>query len=126
MSTQAARAHIEEVISGKLPDDSDQTVQVGGKPTIFRQLARNSSLTGPQWSADRLTKEAQILMGAGSVSPARTLHFIAFYLLSNYHMRKRLEEELSSVMCEWPDKIPALSQLERLPYLQALIKEGLR
>ncbi|KAG8161928.1 hypothetical protein KVR01_007693 [Diaporthe batatas] len=94
---------------------------VGGRPTLFRYLVHESALPEEDLSLDRLTKEAQILLGAGSVSTARTLHFITFYLLSNPHMRERLEQELRDIgeQATW-------SQLERLPYLQALIKEGLR
>lgn len=94
---------------------------MGERPTLFRYMVNESGLPEEDLSLDRLTKEAQILLGAGSVSTARTLHFITFYLLSNPHMRKRLEQELKDTgeRATW-------SQLEKLPYLQALIKEGLR
>lgn len=94
---------------------------VGGRPTLFHYMLNESDLPEEDLSLERLTKEAQILLGAGSVSTARTLHFIMFYLLSNPHMRERLEKELkdTSEQATW-------SQLEKLPYLQALIKEGLR
>lgn len=98
---------------------------VGGRPTLFRYLVHESGLPDEDLTVDRLTKEAQILLGAGSVSTGRTLHFIIFYLLSNQHMRERLEEELSQELKDPRDQ-PTWSQLEKLPYLQALIKEGLR
>jgi cytochrome P450 len=84
-------------------------------------MVNESGLPEEDLSLERLTKEAQILLGAGSVSTARTLHFITYYLLSNPHMRERLEQELRDAgeRATW-------SQLEKLPYLQALIKEGLR
>lgn len=94
---------------------------MGGRPTLFRYMVNESGLPEEDLSLERLTKEAQILLGAGSVSTARTLHFITYYLLSNPHMRERLEQELRDAgeRATW-------SQLEKLPYLQALIKEGLR
>ena len=85
-----------------------------------------SSLADSDLSVDRLTKEAQILLGAGSVSTARTIHFIIFYLLRNVDMRQRLQDELKDIMAAWPQERPKWSELEKLPYLQALIKEGLR
>jgi cytochrome P450 len=89
-------------------------------------MVHESGLPAADLTVDRLTKEAQILLGAGSVSTARTLHFIIFYLLTNKHMRERLEDELDGVMNDWPEKPPAWIQLEKLPYLQAVVKEGLR
>jgi cytochrome P450 len=99
---------------------------VGGRPTLFRYMVHESGLPEADLTVDRLTKEAQILLGAGSVSTARTLHFVAFYLLSNPSMHERLEDELKDTMAKWPIERPTWSQLEKLPYLQALIKEGLR
>ncbi|KAF2866566.1 cytochrome P450 [Massariosphaeria phaeospora] len=99
---------------------------IGGRPTLFRYMVDESGLPEADLTVERLTKEAQILLGAGSVSTARTLHFITFYLLLNPPMRERLEDELRETMVGWPDKQPSWSQLEKLPYLQALIKEGLR
>lgn len=72
-------------------------------------------------SFERLTKEAQILLGAGPVSTARTLHFITFHLWSNPHIREQLELELKDTgeRATW-------SQLEKPPYLQALVEIVLR
>ena len=77
-------------------------------------------------STDRLSKEAQVLLGAGTVSSARTLEFISYYILANDHIRFRLQRELSDIMADCPKVMPSFVQLERLPYLKALIKEGLR
>lgn len=88
---------------------------------MFRYMVHESGLPEEDLTVDRLTKEAQILLGAGSVSTARSLHFIIFYLLSNPHMRERLQGELKDT-----GETPTWSQLEKLPYLQAVIKEGLR
>ncbi|KAI0116202.1 putative cytochrome P450 [Hypoxylon sp. NC0597] len=115
-----AGKHIEKLIKEKEQRQITQPT-VGGQPTLFRYMVHESGLPDEDLTVERLTKEAQILLGAGSVSTARTLHFIIFYLLSNPHMRERLEDELKDTMLR-----PTWSQLEKLPYLQALIKEGLR
>ena len=52
--------------------------------------------------------------------------FICYYIMANPAIRKRLEEELKPVMEGYPEKKPTWAQLEKVAYLQALIKEGLR
>ncbi|KAI1335896.1 putative cytochrome P450 [Xylariaceae sp. FL0016] len=117
-----AEKHIEKLIDEKTRRQITKTEPtVGGRLTLFRYLVNESGLPEEDLTVDRLTKEAQILLGAGSVFTARTFHFIIFYLLSNAHMRERLENELRDL-----GERPTWSQLEKLPYLQAVIKEGLR
>lgn len=98
---------------------------MGGPVTIFRHLV-NSDLPASELTRERLSKESQVLLGAGTVSTARTLDFISYYIMANPAIRERLTEELKSVMEGYPEKKPTWAQLEKLPYLQALIKEGLR
>jgi cytochrome P450 len=49
-----------------------------------------------------------------------------YYILANPHMRERLGEELKGIMADYPHQLPTWQEVERLPYLQAMIKEGLR
>ena len=77
-------------------------------------------------SDDRLAKEAQVLLAAGTANTARTLGFISYYILANPHIHARLQEELRDTMSTYPEQVPSWADLERLPYLQALIKEGVR
>ena len=77
-------------------------------------------------SDDRLAKEAQVLLGGGTASTARTLTFISYYILSRPQVHSRLKQELQDTMATYPEHIPSWADLEKLPYLQALIKEGLR
>ena len=74
----------------------------------------------------RLAKEAQVLLGGGTASTAGTIWYISYYILAVPHIRSRLQEELEPVMANYPEQIPSLAELEKLSYLQALIKEGLR
>ena len=96
-----------------------------GKPTVFRYLV-NSDLPQSELTTSRLSREAQVLLGAGTVSTARTLDFITYYILSRPEIEQRLREELKDVMAHYPTERPTWYQLEKLPYLQALIREGLR
>lgn len=77
-------------------------------------------------SDERLAKEARLILGAATVTTARTLVYISYYILARPDIRLRLQEELKTVMLTWPQQVPTLAGLEKLPYLQALIKEGLR
>ena len=86
----------------------------------------NSDMPESELADERLAKEAQVILSAGSTSTARTLSHITYYILANPHMRSRLQEELSEIMVGWPDKVPSWVDLEGVPYLQALLKEGLR
>lgn len=86
----------------------------------------NSDMPESELSVDRLAKEAQVMFSAGTVNNARTLEFILYYLLAKDHMRHRLQEELKDIMAGYPFKKPSWADLEKLPYLQAIIKEGLR
>jgi hypothetical protein len=101
----AAGRHISQLVHEKKMEPKSVNRVIGGKATVFRHLLNDDSLEESEWSVDRLTKEARILMGAGSVSPVRTLHFISFFLLANPLMRKRVEEELAEVMAGWPEVI---------------------
>lgn len=93
--------------------------------SLFRHIF-NSDMPESELSIDRLAKEAQVMLGAGTASTARTLDFILYYVLANNHIRSTLREDLRDTMAEYPEKKPSWADLEKLPYLQAIIKEGLR
>lgn len=63
---------------------------------------------------------------AGSLTTASVLRFISYQLIANERIRSSLKEELGPVMVGYPEAIPSWSQLEQLPYLCGVIKEGLR
>jgi cytochrome P450 len=71
-----------------------------------------------------LIDEGIVLIGAGSHTVAWALTVSAFYILSNPTILRNLKEELraNKTTADWL----SLYQLEKLPYLTAVIKEGLR
>lgn len=93
--------------------------------SVFRHLL-TSGLPESDLSVERLTKEAQVFLGAGSISTARTLDFISYYIIANEDYIERLQVELGPLMGGYPKQLPSFVELERLPFFQALIKEGLR
>ncbi len=95
-------------------------------PTIFH-AALDSKLPPHEKTVDRLADDAQMLVMAGTLTTASTLELITFWLLNQPETLRKLKEELCTVMPSVDDvgKVP-LATLEGLPYLTAIIKEGLR
>ncbi|MCJ1469745.1 hypothetical protein MMC07_008387 [Pseudocyphellaria aurata] len=115
-----ARKHITNVKRNKANGSGS-----GTRPTLFRHLV-DSDLPASEMHDDRLCQEAQSILGAGSFPTGAALTFISYQLIANERIRSTLKKELGSVMAEYPKKIPSWSQLEQLPYLCGVIKEGLR
>lgn len=76
-------------------------------------------------STPRLTEEALTLTGAGSLTTAHALDTTMYHLLANPECLGRLRKELEKAI---PDAavLPPVSELEQLPYLTAILCEGLR
>ena len=119
MATQHIQAAKAEKTSG------NESIQPGGKPSLFRQIL-NSDMPESEKSVDRLSKEAMVLLGAGSTTTARTLDYICYYVLADSDIRAKLQDDLREIMEDYPRTVPSWSQLEKRLYLQAIIKEGLR
>jgi len=93
--------------------------------TLFDHLV-NSDLPKHELGSDRLASEAQVLMGAGTVTTAQSLSHLTVYILSNKAIEINLRKELKEIAVGAPGSIPPINVLDNLPYLQACIKEGLR
>jgi cytochrome P450 len=77
-------------------------------------------------SAGSLYEEAQALMFGGTDTVGNTLMVGAFHLLKHPEKMQKLKAELSGA---WPllnENEPNVRDLEKLPYLSAVIKEALR
>ena len=92
--------------------------------TIFHSLLQ-SDLPESEKAPERLAQESVLLSGAGTHTTAWAMTVATFYLLSQANTLRKLKDELETAM---PDPLApvALGTLERLPYLTAVIKEGLR
>lgn len=93
-------------------------------PTIFHELL-SSGLPSKEKSFDRLWQEGASITGAGVETTANTPNVILFYLIQNPSKLRRLREELQSNFPD-PARDASWMELERLPYLTAVITEGLR
>ncbi|EKG12713.1 Cytochrome P450 [Macrophomina phaseolina MS6] len=92
--------------------------------TIFHELLEGN-LPDREKTLERLWQEGQIIVGAGTETTAWTLSATIFYLLWEPATMERLCKELEGAMPD-PVELPSLQRLEQLPYLSAVISEGLR
>ncbi len=92
--------------------------------TIFHEL-RDSTLPPEEKTLDRLAGEGLAIVGAGSETTARALFLTAYHLLRDRDVLARLRAELKPVFAIDRPSVP-LVELEHLPYLTAVILEGLR
>ncbi|KAI9641428.1 hypothetical protein NHQ30_010235 [Ciborinia camelliae] len=100
------------IINGKNTDHERSS-----NPTIFHEIL-SSDLPANEKSIDRLWQEGQTLIGAGTETTAWTLSVITYHALAN-------PDILSKLVAEMEGK-SGLKELEQLPYLTAVIQEGLR
>jgi cytochrome P450 len=124
ISKQTAKQRIRQALSEKRENDLAGK-QTDDKGSLFHFIA-NSDMPESERSEDRLAREAQTLLGAGTASTARTIGFAMYYILSRPALQASLKAEVAEAMTEWPARVPTWVVLERLPLLQATIKESLR
>ncbi|KAL4791866.1 putative cytochrome P450 [Aspergillus venezuelensis] len=112
----------EKISTGKVQETQDT------KTSIYRHILFSSGMPESECDTERLSREAVILYSAGTATTARTLTIMCFHILSNPHIQERLTGELREVMEGYPDPdtMPTWQVLERLPYLHAIVREGLR
>ena len=96
------------------------------RPTIFHGLL-SSPLPDSEKSSARLAEEAGVLLSAGTDSTANTIAAITYHLLSNPSILQKLRKELLAAIPDAQERrFPPLNKVETLPYLSAIIQEGLR
>ncbi|RYP72823.1 hypothetical protein DL771_004007 [Monosporascus sp. 5C6A] len=107
----------------KAQADMDAGV-IHDRPTVFETLL-SSDLPPQEKTLDRLTDEAAAILGAGTETTAWTLSVLTYHLLAKPEVLARLTQELREAV-EDPQRLPPWMALEKLPYLGAVIYEGLR
>lgn len=99
------------------------------KPTVLADLI-TGSLPATEKADRRLQDEAQLIIGAGLATTGWTLSVGTFYLLTNPKVLARLRDELVNAIpdasVENISKKLEWAELEKLPYLTAVIKEAVR
>ncbi|KAK2623556.1 hypothetical protein QTJ16_007110 [Diplocarpon rosae] len=113
------RAYIQTIV-----DESSDARKSDSYRTIFHEILA-SDMPASETRVDRLTQEGVILLGAGMETTAWALSVITYHVLANPAIHAKLQAELDGAFLRSGGK-PSLSQLEQLPYLSAVISEGLR
>jgi cytochrome P450 len=93
-------------------------------PTMIHAIVR-SDLPPSDKKFDRIFQEVATVTGAAFETTANTLRLILYHLYTNDDVLGRLRREISSLSTESHEPI-SLKRLEQLPYLTAVLKEGLR
>jgi cytochrome P450 len=90
--------------------------------TIFDDILA-SNLPSQELSYDRLTQEAFALTSAGMETVKSTMVLGIFHCLEQPAILARIQTELTEAMPD-PSKIPTWVELEKLPYLTAVVNES--
>ena len=92
------------------------------KNTVLHGIV-DSDIPESEKTPNRLYQEAITLVGAGAETTGSTLEHIFYGVLANPAILRRLKSELSDTAAKGD---LTFDQLKDLPYLSAVIKEGLR
>ncbi|KAF3808507.1 Cytochrome P450 monooxygenase sdnH [Colletotrichum gloeosporioides] len=112
-----------EAIKREMNDQSKDDENT--KSSIFHHILR-SDLPEAEKATDRLNREAFALLAAGTITTAGTMTLITYFVLENPNIEKRLRQDLHQVTACYPETVPRWADLEKVPFLTACIKEGLR
>ncbi|EQB51687.1 cytochrome P450 [Colletotrichum gloeosporioides Cg-14] len=94
------------------------------RPTVFGSLLE-SELSMLEKEPERLGDEATAVVGAGTETTSWALSVMTYHLLTKPELLAKLRKELDGVVTD-PQHLPSWTSLETLPYLGAVIQEGLR
>ena len=94
-------------------------------PTVFHALRDHEDLPLSEKSLPRVVWEAQSLIGAGTLTSSHMMSITTYHILANPPILKNLMTELEEAISD-PATPCSFNHLEQLPYLGAVINEGLR
>ncbi|PYI03028.1 benzoate 4-monooxygenase cytochrome P450 [Aspergillus sclerotiicarbonarius CBS 121057] len=92
--------------------------------TIFKKLT-DPSLPAEERTLRRIQDEVFTLLGAGTETTASTLMVMIYHVSQDEGIRDKLRNELKQIM-PTPTSAVTWTELEKLPYLTAVINESLR
>jgi cytochrome P450 len=116
---QQSERDTRETLTAAMSSSPDSKVQ----NTMVHAIV-HSNLPPADKSFDRIRQEVATVTGAGFETTANTLRLILFHVYSDDDILRRLREEIDSVSTQ-PSEL-TLKQLEQLPYLTAVLTEGMR
>ena len=110
---------IAEIINGQ-----NEAYKYVEHPSIFHELL-DSDLPPQEKTSERLLQEAQAIIGGGIMTTSWALTVAAVHIVDKPEIFRKLRAELLQAI---PDPMAPLDfgKLEKLPYLSACIREGIR
>ena len=111
----------------------DGTAEDESSNVMIHSIINSTQLPPSEKEFTRVHQDVDAVTGAGIETVGQTLRLTCFHIYTNPDILRRLRGELTSISklvgpgssAGEPEQ-PLLGQLERLPYLTAVIKEGLR
>ncbi len=100
----------------KVDDKKNEQLQSQHK-TIFHEVINSPHLPPEEKTQMRLLHEAAAIIGPGGESTSQVLAAIAYFILADANILKKLRDELRSIIPSANSPLPSLKQLEKLPYL---------
>ncbi|KAF2969443.1 hypothetical protein GQX73_g4102 [Xylaria multiplex] len=118
------KARREVLLIRKRPSDEAQTRE---KMTVLDHLV-HSDLVEKELGGGGFPRLAQLIQQAGAHNVSHTLGTIVTYLLMSPEKLRPLQKELEDIWCKHDGKLtgPSWLELEKAPYLSAVVAEGLR
>ncbi|KAL5480884.1 hypothetical protein ACEPAI_9825 [Sanghuangporus weigelae] len=98
------------------------------RPDLLSKLQQGKDEQGRPMNVKELTAEALTQLIAGSDTTSNSSCAITYYLAANPWVQGKLQKELAEVlgMDSSEDPVPTYAQIKNLPYLEAVINEGMR
>lgn len=104
-------------LASSSPDDNVQN-------SLFHSIV-HSNLPPADKAFNRVYEEVATVTSAGFETTASTLRLILYHVYANEEILRRLRKEITSARAGSSEPI-ALKELEQLPYLTAVLMEGMR
>ncbi|KAM5349174.1 hypothetical protein ACJ41O_008997 [Fusarium nematophilum] len=114
--------HIEEAKRHRAAGKVDE----GGRQKTLIEHLLDSDMPESEKETSRLTGEFIAILSGGTMTTARALSTITYFVLADPEIERKLREALAEPMAKYPEVMPRWADLERIPYLAACVKEGLR
>jgi cytochrome P450 len=102
-----------------------EDVKNKGQPTVLWEIAHTDALPPSERTFKRLAVEGNNILAAGFETTGTTLAHLTYNVLADSKVHEKLQKELETAIPN-EDIIPNYQTLEKLPYLNAVMKETLR
>ncbi|EGD95987.1 hypothetical protein TESG_03448 [Trichophyton tonsurans CBS 112818] len=117
---QQSEQDTRDTLATAISPSPDDTI----KSTLIYSIA-HSDLPPAEKTFDRIFEEVATVTGAGLETISNTLRLILYHVYSSDEILQRLREEINAASTIVTEPL-TLKELEQLPYLTAVLMEGLR